>query len=170
VAALDLFQSIVFGENSELYQQLVLKEQKVDIFGAGFDHQVDPELFSIYARVKDPANVNYVRDLVLKTVERHKTELIDRSKLDATRARMRYGFAMAMNSNSAIASSLAPYIALRRTPETLNELFETYQKITPEDIRDAARKYFRAEGRTVVTLATKGQNLAAVRAGKEGRY
>jgi zinc protease len=169
VAALDLFQSIVFGENSELYQQLVLKEQKVDIFGAGFDHQMDPELFSLYARVKDPANVNYVRDLVLKTIERHKTELIDRSKLDATRSRTRYGFAMAMNSNSAIASALAPYIALKRTPETLNDLFETYQTITPEDIREVVRKYFRAEGRTVVTLATKGQNLASVRDGKEGR-
>ncbi|HWS52824.1 MAG TPA: pitrilysin family protein [Pyrinomonadaceae bacterium] len=169
VAALDLLQQIVFGENSELYQQLVLKEQKVDVFGAGFDHQMDPELFTVVARVKDPANVNYVRDLVLKTVERHKTELIDRAKLDATRSRMRYGFAMAMNSNSAIAGALAPYIALRRTPETLNELFETYEKITPEDIRDAARKYFRPESRTVVTLATKGQNLAALPARKEGR-
>jgi zinc protease len=170
VAALDLFQQIAFGENSELYQQLVLKEQKVDIFGAGFDHQVDPELFSIYARVKDPANVNYVRDAIFKTIERHKTELIDRAKLDATRARARYGFAMAMNSNSAIANAIAPYIALKRTPETLNELFETYQKVTPEDIRDAARKYFRESNRTVVTLATKGQNLASRgAAGKEGR-
>jgi len=169
VAALDLLQQIAFGENSEIYQQLVLKEQKVDIFGAGFDHQMDPELFTIVARIKDPANVTYVRDLILKTVERHKTELVDRAKLDATRSRMRYGFAMRMNSNNAIASALAPYIALRRTPETLNELAETYQQITPEDIRDAARKYFREERRTIVTLATKGQNLAAIPATKEGR-
>jgi zinc protease len=130
---------------------------------------MDPELFVVYARIKDPADVNYVRDLVLKTVERYKAELVDRAKLDATRSRTRYGFAMAMNSNSAIAAALAPYIALRRTPETLNELFETYQKVTPEDIREAARKYFREESRTVVTLATKGTNLAAAPSGKEGR-
>jgi zinc protease len=169
LAALDLFQQIAFGENSELYQRLVLKEQKVDLLVADFGHQMDPELFVVYARVKDPANVNYVRDLILKTAESHQTELIDRARLDATRSRMRYGFAMAMNSNSAIASALAPYIALRRTPETLNELFETYQKVTPEDIRDAARKYFREERRTVVTLATKGTNLAAAPSQKEGR-
>jgi zinc protease len=169
LAALDLLQQIAFGENSELYQQLVLKEQKADIFGADFGHQMDPELFTVIARVKDPADVNYVRDQILKTVERSKAELIDRAKLDATRSRMRYGFAMAMNSNSAIASALAPYIALKRTPETLNELFETYQKVTPEDIRGAARKYFREESRTIVTLATKGVNLAAAPAGKEGR-
>jgi zinc protease len=169
LAALDLLQQMAFGENSELYQQLVIKEQKVDIFGADFSHQMDPELFTIIARVKDPANVNYVRDQIFKTVERSKTELIDRARLDATRSRMRYAFAMSMNSNSAIASALAPYIALRRTPETLNELFETYQKVTPEDIRDVARKYFREENRTVLTLATRGQNLAALPAGKEGR-
>jgi zinc protease len=162
VAALDLFQSVAFGENSELYQQLVLKEQKVDVLEADFEHKADPELFTVYVRVKDPAQVGYVRDQILKTFERYKAELIDQSKLDATRSRLRYGFAMSMNSNDRIASALAPYIAMERTPETLNRLFDTYQKVSPEDVRDAVRKYFREESRTVVTLATKGQNIAAL--------
>jgi zinc protease len=168
VAALDLFQSVAFGENSELYQQLVIKEQKVDVLAADFGHQADPELFTVYVRVKDPAQVNYVRDAVLKTFERYKTEPVDQAKLDATRSRMRYGFAMAMNSNSAIAGALAPYIALERTPETLNRLFDTYQTVTAPDIRDAVKKYFREESRTIVTLATKGQNLAALGQAKTG--
>src|SRR5919107_4909110 len=137
MAALDLFQDIAFGENSDLHQQLVLKEQKVDVLEADFGHKADPELFTVYVRVKDPAQVTYVRDAVLKAIERYKTELIDQAKLDATRSRMRYGYAMAMNSNDRIAASLAPYIALERTPETLNRLFDTYQTVTPADIRDA---------------------------------
>jgi len=169
LAALDLFQSVAFGENSELYQQLVLKEQKVDVLAADFGHQADPELFTVYARVKDPAQVGYVREQILKTFERHKTELIDQAKLDATRSRMRYGFAMGMNSNNAIAGALAPYIALERTPETLNRLFDTYQTVTAADVRDAARKYFRDESRTIVTLATKGQNIAALGRTVEGQ-
>ena len=168
VAALDLFQQIAFGENSDLYQQLVLKEQKVDVLEADFDHKADPELFAVYARVKDPAQVTYVRDQILKTFERYKTEPVGQAELDATRARARYQFALAMDSNGAIAGALAPYVALARTPETLNRLFETYQKVTPEDIRDAARKYFREEARTVVTLSTKGQTIASARRGKEG--
>jgi zinc protease len=170
LAALDIFQSVAFGENSDLYQQLVLKEQKVDVLAADFGHQADPELFTVYARVKDPAQVGYVREQILKTFERFKTEQIDQARLDATRSRMRYGFAMAMNSNSAIASALAPYIALARTPETLNRLFDTYQAVTASDVRDAAKKYFRDESRTIVTLATKGQNIAGHgRAGEEGQ-
>jgi zinc protease len=161
VAALDLFQQVAFGENSELFQQLVLKEQKVDVLEADFGHKADPELFTVYVRVKDPAQVGYVRDQILKTFERYKTELIDPAKLDATRSRLRYGFAMGMNSNDNIGSALAPYIALERTPETLNRLFDTYQTVTAADIRDAVRKYFREESRTIVTLTTKGQNIAA---------
>jgi zinc protease len=162
VAALDLFQSVAFGENSELYQQLVLKEQKVDVLEADFGHKADPELFTVYVRVKDPAQVSAVRDAILKTFERYKTELIDQAKLDATRSRLRYGFAMGMNSNDNIAGALAPYIALERTPETLNRLFDTYRTVTATDIRDMVKKYFREESRTIVTLATKGQNLAAL--------
>jgi zinc protease len=162
MAALDLFQDIAFGENSDLYQQLVLKEQKVDVLEADFEHKADPELFTVYVRIKDPAQVSYVRDQILKTFERYKTELIDQAKLDATRSRTRYSYALGMNSNDAIAGALAPYIALERTPETLNRLFATYQTVTPADIRDAVKKYFREESRTIVTLATKGQNLAAL--------
>jgi len=170
VAALDLFEQIAFGENSEIYQQLVLKEQKVDILDGDFGHSMDPELFTVYARVKDPVDVSYVRDQIVKTFEKFKATPVDQAKLDSTRSRTRYGFAMAMNSNSAIAGAIAPYVALARTPETLNRLFDTYLEVTPKDIQEAARKYFRDESRTVVTLATKGQKLAALGggAGKEG--
>src|SRR5262245_487229 len=66
-AALDLLSPIAFGSNSDLYQKLVLKEQKVDEFEADFGSHPDPELFTIYARVKDPKDIDYVRDQILAT-------------------------------------------------------------------------------------------------------
>ena len=166
--ALDFLAQIAFGPNSELYQKLVLKEQKVDSFGASFGNQVDPELFTVLARVKDPKDVDYVRDEVLATFKRFTSELVQPAKLDATRSRLRYGFAMAMNSSDAIAGTLAPYISLRRTPETIDKLAGLMDTITPEDIRDIAAKYFRDENRTIVTLATK-QKESAKNAAKEGQ-
>ena len=154
-AALDLLASIAFGENSDLYQRLVLKEQKVDQLYPSFGHQIDPELFSVYARVKDPQDVEYVRDQILATFERYKKDLIPPAKLDATRSRMRYSVALAMDSSEAIASALAPFIALRRTPETINKLFTLYESITPEDVRATAQQYFVERNRTMVTLATR---------------
>jgi len=64
-----------------------------------------------------------------------------------------------MNSSSAIANAVAQYIALRRTPETINKLFTLYREISPEDIRAVARQYFTENNRTIVTLSSnRGAN------------
>ncbi|HET6890777.1 MAG TPA: pitrilysin family protein [Pyrinomonadaceae bacterium] len=158
--ALDLLAQVAFGENSDLYQKLVLKEQKVDILGPDFSNQMDPELFAALARVKDPKDVDYVRDQILATFKRYTSELIPAAKLDATRSRLRYSFALAMDSSDAIASTLAPFVSLRRSPETIDKLAALMDTITAEDVRDLAAKYFRDESRTIVTLATKAKDTA----------
>ena len=60
-----------------------------------------------------------------------------------------------MDNSQAIASTVAPYVSLRRTPETINKLFDVYASITPEDIQQMAGKYFVEKQRTVVTLSNK---------------
>ncbi|MER3428647.1 MAG: insulinase family protein [Pyrinomonas sp.] len=154
-AALDLLAPIAFGENSDLYRKLVLKEQKADLIEVEFDNKIDPELFTVYARVKNPQDVEYVRDEVLKTFERFTREPVDPKRLDATRSHLRYGFALAMDSSEAVASALAPFVALRRTPETVERLYALYDQITPEDIREMAARYFTEKNRTIVTLAAR---------------
>src|SRR5262249_39751821 len=52
--ALDLLLPVAFGPNSELYQRLVLKEQKVDELEPDFGNHPDPELLTLYARIKNP--------------------------------------------------------------------------------------------------------------------
>lgn len=160
-AALDLLAPIAFGENSDLYQRLVLKEQKVDAFDVSFANRADPELFTIFARIKDAKNIDYVRDQILATFKRYTTESVAQAKLDATRSRLRYGFALAMDSSEGIASALAEFIALRRTPETLNKLFALYDQVTPADMRAAASRYFIDNNRSIVTLAASNSNGGA---------
>ena len=159
--ALDLLAAVAFGDNSDLYQRLVLKEQKVDSLGPSFDDQMDPELFAVFARVKAEKDVEDVRSQIQATFERYTKELIPQKKLDETRSRMRYGFALGMDSSTSIASAIAPYIALRRTPETINKVFELMETVTPEDVRAAAKRYFAENNRTIVTLATKTPNKEA---------
>ena len=154
-AALDLLAPIAFGENSDLYQKLVLKEQKLDSLSYTFEDRADPELFLVTAKIKDVKDTDYVRQQILETYKRYATEPIPQAKLDSTRSRLRYEFALAMNSSEAIASSLASYIGLRRTPLTIDKLFALYETITPKDIRDMAGKYFVDNHRSIVTLNTK---------------
>jgi zinc protease len=152
--ALDLLLPVAFGPNSDLYQLLVLKEQKVDRLQADFGNHPDPELFTVYARVKDLKDLDYVRDQILSAFKRYSDETVDQAKLDATRSRIRYSFALRMNSSPAVASSLAPYIGLKRTPETINKLFALYGQITPDDMRTAAQHYFTPDNRTIMTLTS----------------
>ncbi|MBS1794407.1 MAG: insulinase family protein [Acidobacteria bacterium] len=154
-AALDLLRIIAFGDNSDLYQKLVLQEQKAVFIGADADDHIDPELFTAYAQIKDVKDMDYIKTELLKTFERYTKELVPRKKLDDTRSRLRYGFIQAMNSNESIAGALAQYIALRRSPDTVDKTFALYDSITPEDIRRFAAKYFTENSRTILTLATK---------------
>ncbi|HEV7644011.1 MAG TPA: pitrilysin family protein [Pyrinomonadaceae bacterium] len=155
--ALDLLSIIAFGENSDIYQKLVLEEQKVDFVGGEAEDHVDGELFAVLSRVKEEKDVEYVRDEILKTYKRYTTELIPQQKLDATRSRLRYGFAVVMNSNDAIAGAIAPYVAFKRTPETINDLYNMIESLTPEDIRHYAQQYFSEKNQTIVTLSYKKQ-------------
>jgi zinc protease len=154
-AALDLLAAIAFGENSGIYQKLVLQEQKAVFVSPDFENHIDPELFSVWAQIKDAKDVNYVRDEIIKTYNKYTKELIPAKQLNETRSRQRYSFSMAMNSNDAIAGTLARFVALRRSPETIDKAFAMYDSVSPEDIRFAAEKYFKPSNQTVVTLATK---------------
>lgn len=154
-AALDLLSNIAFGENSELYQRLVIKEQKADAIFPSYDDMFDPELFGAWVRVKKQEDVEYVREQLLATFKRYTTELIPQEKLAATSSRMRYSFALGLDSSEAIAGALAPYISLKRTPDTIDKMFALYDRVTPEDVRAAAARYFVENNRTIVTLSTK---------------
>jgi zinc protease len=154
-AALDLLSQIAFGRNSELYDRLVDKEQKAVFVGGGAPNSLDPELFTVTAQLRKAEDLNYVRDEIIKTFKRFTTETISQKQLDEVRSRNRYSFAMAMNSNDAIADTLARFVALRRSPETIDKVFALYDSITPDDIKRIAAKYFVDNSQTVVTLATK---------------
>lgn len=152
-AAMDLISYLYFSETSELYEKLVLNDQSCDIF-AGFnsDH-IDPYLYVVTARVKDPSAIASVRGDIAATVAQMQDKLIDPAKLDRVKKHLRYGVAMRMNETEATASLLARYVALKRSPETMNRLYEQYAALTAEDVREVARAYFTESNRVTAVLA-----------------
>ena len=152
-AVLDLISFLGFSESSDLYQELVIQQQKVDALSPDNPDHADPYLFTVMARVKDPGDVEAVKQRILETFSGFKDQLVPPERLDAVKRHLRYSFALGMDNSEAIARTLAHYIALRRTPETINKVYDLYQSVTPEDIRRVARKYFSENGRTIVTLS-----------------
>jgi zinc protease len=151
-AALDALATLAFGRNSDLHEKLVVREQKVDRLVGDMSQSVDPNLFAIEARVKKPEDMSYVRTQVLDTIKRFQDELVSGEKLSAVKSRERYGFTMQLDNSQSVAAAVARYVALRRSPDTIDKLYTLYSQLTPEDIRAAARKYLTENNRTIVTL------------------
>jgi zinc protease len=151
-AALDAFATLVFGQNSELYQKLVVREQKLDSLSANSPSSVDPDLFSIRARLKHVEDLPAIREEILAAVKRFQDELVPADKLEAVKKRERYGFTMRLDNSESVAQTVAEYVALRRTPDTIDKLYAQYGSLTPEDLREMARKYLIESGRTIVSL------------------
>jgi zinc protease len=158
---LDVLATLAFSENSDLYRKLVIEEQKVDQLGGSGPANVDPSLFTISARVKDAKDVDYVRGEILKTIERFREELIAGDKLEAVKKRERYSFVMRMDNNEAVARNAAFFVALKRTPATIDRMYEQYDKLTPALIRAIARRYLSEDNRTIVTLTGPGGEAPA---------
>ncbi len=150
--ALNALSYLAFSENSELYQKLIIREQKADALFASPPQQVDAGLFQVVARVKKPEDVDYVRDQILATIHDLQEKPVDLARLDAVRKHIRYELALSMDNSETIAQIIATYVALKRTPDTINRLFEQYANLTPADVQQAAAKHLTENGRTIVTL------------------
>src|ERR1700683_3812556 len=155
-AALDALSYLAFSENSELYQKLIIQEQKADALYASSPNQVDPSLFQVLARVKKAEDVEYVRGQILATVQQFREKPVDGARLDAVRKHLRYELALRMDNSETVAQVVAGYVALRHTPDTMNKLFEQYAHLTPQDVQQAAVKYLTENARTMITLDAVG--------------
>src|SRR5580692_6859172 len=136
-AALDAISRLGFGETSPLYQKLVIDEQKVDALRAGPPNNIDPELFGVIARVKSAADLPSIQQQIITTVEGFVLKPVDSKKLDALKEHLRYEFALQLDNSESIAAAVAQYVALRRTPETINRYYDAYARLTPADIQNA---------------------------------
>ncbi|GAB4340292.1 MAG: pitrilysin family protein [Calditrichia bacterium] len=152
IAASSLLADLAFGSNSEIYKQLVLKEQKVIQLGSYYPFSRDPKLFNIYAIVKDEADIPYVRQKIDETIEKFKSEPVDEKKLNDLKKRERYSFLMSMETPDDIAGSLARFVALTGGIEDVDVLYANIEAVTPQDIQQAAKKYFQKDHRTVIIL------------------
>lgn len=153
MAALDVLSRILFDNTSPLYRKLVLEEQKVRFIGGGASDSRDPNLFSIEASLIDKADLQYVKDEVVKAIDAVIRDGIDVTTLNNVKSNLKYSFAMGIDNPDAIANSLAHYIELTGDPESLNRLYAQYDRVTVDDIKSVTAKYFVDTGLTIATIS-----------------
>jgi zinc protease len=152
-AALDLIQEAVFGETSPLYHELVVDKQWVDFLDGDANPHRDPSLFDVTVRIKSDDLTPKVRQAVEDALAGLQKEPIDAQRLERTKSHLRYAAALGLDSAPAIAARAAYAMTLAGDYKALNQLFATYQKVTPADIQRVARAIFQPQNETIVTLS-----------------
>jgi zinc protease len=154
-AAVDMLTNVYFGSTSDLYKKLVVAEQKVDEFDAGDSGNVDPGIVSVLARLRQAGDAVYVRDEILKTIALARTTPLSPRRLEEAKANSRYRLTGSLDSTERIAGLLAQFVHYTRSYNTVNNLFRTYDALTPADLQRAAEKYFTDSALIVTTLSSE---------------
>jgi zinc protease len=107
----------------------------------------------VLARVKKAEDAVYVRDQILKAFGEARLAPPPAPRLADAKANGRYGLVRRLDDTEAIAGTLARFVRHRRSFDTLDQLYRTYEALTPADLQAAARKYFVDAGLVQTTLS-----------------
>lgn len=152
-AALDLISELYFSSNSALYQELVVEKQLASQMFNYNPETKDAGLRHVFIKVNEEKDLATVRDAINRTYAKARTELVSEDKLDNLKSNLKYSFVNSLDSSESIAATLASYMHFDRDPETINHLYNSFDKINAKDIKRIANKYFIDENRTTVTMS-----------------
>ena len=98
---------------------------------------------------------NELEQAIDREIERLQREPISESELEKVKNQIRADFIRGLDSNAGLAGMLSYYEALLGDYRYLAEYTTTIDRITTDDILQAARTYLTPENRTVATLIKK---------------
>jgi zinc protease len=150
--AIDLLSQVVFSETSELYKKLVIEEQLVEGVQGSQGDSRDAGMFLIFTRVKDPKDIDRVREMIYAAIDEAKTKPVSAERLRDIKSHLKYQYAMGLDNPNTVARNISHYIQLTGDPESVNRVYQMYDAVTPEDIMKVAARYMTKENRTVVIL------------------
>jgi zinc protease len=154
--ALEVLGQVAFGPNSSLYKKLVLQERRVQSLFGSFGLARDPYLVSVQTMVSNPADVKKIEEEILAEIKKVQETLVDPKQLAATKSSIKYGMLMGMETAQDVGFAVMQPIVNGGKLEALDEYMRTLETVTPEDIREAARKYLVDTGRTTITMVQEG--------------
>ena len=147
-----IMQILTSGRTSRLYKALVLDKKlvtHVDTYGAPGSRY--DNLMVLAAVPHNGISFAQVEEAIYAELERLQTEPITQLELDTASKQILTSIMRGLKGNSGLAGSLSSYETLGDWRYLVN--YESELKtIVPQDIMDVAKRYLKADNRTVVTL------------------
>jgi predicted Zn-dependent peptidase len=154
----DMIESILTkGRTSRLFKTLVQEKGVAESIQAanGLPGSRYPNQFVIFATPRHPHTLGELEQAIDREIERLQREPVSESELEKVKNQIRADFIRGLDSNAGLAGMLSYYEALLGDYRYLAEYTATIDRITPDDILQAARTYLTPENRTVAALTKK---------------
>jgi zinc protease len=153
VFALDLIETILSGgESSRLQQALVRDRPLATSVLASNVARVDPSLFIVRAEARPGATLPDLEKGILAELERLGRERLSDRELQKAKNQARMDLLRRLKTSAGKAELLGSAAIYFGAPERLFDRPQALNKVTAEEVRAAAARFFRADNRTVVHL------------------
>jgi zinc protease len=149
---LDVLAELLFAERAPLYKRLVVQEQKVELLAGSAEPHVDPNLFTVLARLKKPADLAYVEKAIHDEMGRIAREGVDEKTLADVLSHVKYAFAGQLSTADKTALTASSFLALTGDLASIDAYFGLYDKVTSADVKRVAATILAPTNRTVVTM------------------
>jgi zinc protease len=167
-AELDLLASVLAsGKNSRLYRRLVYDMQIAQDVGASQASSRLGSSFQIVVTARAGHDLAEIERVVQQEIDRIKNEAPSARETERAVNQFASSFYARMETIGSKADMLNNYYVTTGNPDYFNEDFARYTAIDPGDIRTAARRYLRDDGRVVMSVVPNGKRELA--ATKEAR-
>ncbi|MEJ5263433.1 MAG: pitrilysin family protein [Ignavibacterium sp.] len=154
--ALELLNSILSeGASSRLYQSIVEQQQLAIEVGTYYPNAFDPTLFYFYGICNDGVSAAQLEKAILDEVDKIINEGISEAELQKVKNQKLMEFYRTTETINGMSNTIGTYELFFGDYKKLFSAPDDYKKITTEDIKNVAAKYFTKQNRTVGILNTE---------------
>jgi zinc protease len=154
--AVDMLATLLSGGESSRFHKRLVDQEQVALAAFSFPFSLeDPGVTLNYAICNMGVAPDAVEKIINEEIERAKTELVTEKELQKLKNQTEAQFISGNSRMVGIAENLANYHMYFGDANLINTEIERYLKVTPEDIKRVANKYFNENNRVVLYYLPK---------------
>jgi predicted Zn-dependent peptidase len=140
------------GDSSRLYQRLVKDEESVVGIQGGMGERRGPSTLYVFAIPKPGHTTEAIRATIQEEIERLATEGPTEEEMEKLRNTLLNDAVRSRQSTLFRAQRLAEFALYDGDPSLVNREIERYLAVTPEEIRDAVRRYLLTDNHSMMEV------------------
>ncbi len=156
--ALQVLRTILFsGQSSRMYQRVVDKDQLAISIDSLMEYAFDPTILTVTAQPKAGIQTEAVEKAIYDELDKMKAQPATDQEMEKAKNILLANFYRSMKTISGRADTLGSYEVFFGDYKKLFTAVDDYKKVTKEDVRRVAQKYFADKNRTVATLVPEAE-------------